>query len=954
MGGVKWLTQILTWGATIFVARILDPADFGLYAFATSFMGIVILLTEFGIGTTIVTFRNMSDDHVAQVNTLAVLFGGVGFVVSCVAAPILAMFYRSPELVAVVIASSSIFLITGARVVPQAILQRDLRFRDLALNEGLAAIVTAMGSIVFAMLGFRYWTLVISSVLAALLSTAFALRLVRVPFQWPHWHGLREAVTFSQQTIVSRVAWYLYQNADFFVAGRLLGQQALGAYNFGWTLASTPIERVTALAGRVTPSILSAVQHDLREVRRYLLTVTEALAMVAFPLCIGLALVADVLVPLALGDKWSAAVAPLQILAVAAALRSIAPIFPQVLMVTGANRRSMHVNFFALLVMPIAFIVGARWGVTGIAMAWLVAYPVVVIPMATITFRQVHLNWGDYLRVLVPATNAVIVMSIAVFATRAALAEATPRFIALLAEVAAGAVAYVATLWLLHRERLLRYIRVARRGTSSAPDTVPVPEPFFESPAADGTTRRLLLVSYLFPPDSRIGALRWEKMAAYASERGWSVDVLMIDPAQAEVRDDSRLTSLPPGIRLFGVRYNSYRESSMEAVLRKWAARALRTQRLREAEYYAAIHQARITPVGLAAQPPATVGYGSNGVVNPGRIIFAARRAQLARRSYTEWEDWATRAAASGIALAEQQPYEVIVSSGPPHMSHEAAREISQVTNIPYVTDLRDPWDHEAYQEPDSQSPTLSRLSAHFEAKAVAGASLVVMNTGLAEQMMRERYPLAAEKIITVLNGADPELRAPGTWRSTFIISYAGHIYGGRDPRALFRGVRRAIDDVGIAPGELEVRFMGSDNIGGTSLTTLATESGLSGYFVSEPLQVRKAALALLQRSAMVVVLPQRLGHSIPGKVFEYVQTEAWVLSLAEPGTATDLMLRDSGADIAAPDDVDGIAEVVAMHYQEFRSGIRPVPINADGRFDRLRQADKLFEAIDHVTRRGS
>jgi PST family polysaccharide transporter len=425
-----------------------------------------MLLSEFGIGTTIVTFRSMSKDHVSQVNTLAVLFGGAGFVVSCVAAPLLAMFYRAPALTAVVIASSTVFLITGVRVVPQAILQRDLRFRELAVNEGVQAIITALGSIVFALLGFRYWTLVLSSILAALVSTIFAVHLVRVSFRWPQWHGLREAVTFSQQTIASRVSWYLYQNADFFVAGRVLGQEALGAYNFGWTLASTPIERVTSLAGRVTPSILSAVQHDLREIRRYLLTVTEGLALIAFPLTVGLALVADLLVPLLLGDKWSAAIVPLQILALAAAVRAIAPLFPQVLMVTGANRRSMYVNLLALGVMPIAFVIGARWGTAGIAMAWLVVYPiVVVIPMAATTFRQVQLGWGEYLRVLVPATNAVVVMAAAVMALRMALPAGTPRLVALVSEVSTGAIAYAGTLWILHRERVRTFLRVARRST---------------------------------------------------------------------------------------------------------------------------------------------------------------------------------------------------------------------------------------------------------------------------------------------------------------------------------------------------------------------------------------------------------------------------------------------------------------------------------------------------------
>jgi len=460
--------------------------------------------------------------------------------------------------------------------------------------------------------------------------------------------------------------------------------------------------------------------------------------------------------------------------------------------------------------------------------------------------------------------------------------------------------------------------------------------------------RRVLLVSHAFPPDSTIGALRWEKLTGYAAKRGWNLDVLMIDPSQSRVRDDSRLTSLPPGTRLFGVHYYSYQESSVEAVLRQWAARALSPLRSRDAQTEAVRSQTR-TPLPITSQQPSASTGGARTRINPGRLILAARRAQLARRSYAEWEDWAERAAAMGIALAEQRSYDVIVSSGPPHMSHVAARTISEATNTPYVIDLRDPWADDAYQDLDLESMAWSRLSEHYEARAVEGASLVVMNTALAQQMMRERYPQAAERITAVMNGADPELRLPGTEQNTFVISYAGMIYGGRDPRALFRGVRQAIDTLKAAPGDLEVRFMGSDLVDGTPLTAVAAECGLDGFFVSEPPQVRSAALALLRRSAMAIILPQQYRYSIPGKVFEYVQAEVWLLSLAERDSATDVMLRETRADTVAPDDVPGIARVIATHYREFRSGVRPRPVNADGRFDRERQAEKLFAAIDRV-----
>src|SRR5207253_3897199 len=76
------------------------------------------------------------------------------------------------------------------------------------------------------------------------------------PIAWPRQFGtISGAVTFGWHLVVSRLAWYLYSNADFTIVGRLLGKAALGAYTIGWTLASIPVDRITALVASVTPQI---------------------------------------------------------------------------------------------------------------------------------------------------------------------------------------------------------------------------------------------------------------------------------------------------------------------------------------------------------------------------------------------------------------------------------------------------------------------------------------------------------------------------------------------------------------------------------------------------------------------------------------------------------------------------------------------------------------------------
>lgn len=463
MGSVKWLTQLLTWVSTILVARLLTPADYGLVGLASMYLGIVTLLSEFGIGTTIVTMRGLSERDIAQINTLSLLFGVASFAVSCAVAPLLADFFDAPQLTWVVIAMASMFVISAMRVVPGAILQRDMRFRDLAINEGVQALLLSVGAVAFAALGFRYWTLVLSSILGILISTIGVLRLVRVPFEWPQWSRLAPAVTFSRQTILGRLAWYVYRNADFFIAGKLLGKDALGAYRFGWDLADAPVEKLTSLVGRVTPAILSASQSDPAALRRYVLRISETLALATFPACLGLALVANNLVPLALGEKWVEMITPLQLLAIAAAIRSVTPIFPQVLVVTGRNRLMMYVNIVGAIVMPLAFWLASRWGTDGIALMWVTVYPLLVaLPMGVVAARQIALGAGEYVRALAPPTTSAALMCGAVLGVRLLLPPDLPRPVALATDIAVGAAGYAGALLLFHRARLRQIVSKIR------------------------------------------------------------------------------------------------------------------------------------------------------------------------------------------------------------------------------------------------------------------------------------------------------------------------------------------------------------------------------------------------------------------------------------------------------------------------------------------------------------
>lgn len=461
-GGMKWGGQVVAWGSTLIAVRLLSPSDYGLVGMATVYLGLITLLSEFGIGAAVVTLRDLTDEQIAQLNGLALLFGGAGVLLSWALAVPIGRFFGAPRLPAVVAVMSLAFLISALRTIPQSLLQKELRFKALAVMDATQTTVQAAGLVLFAALGFRYWALVIGGLLSAGVATGMVLVWRRHRMARPHRATLRHALTFSEHIVVGRLSWYAYSNSDFFVAGRILGTAALGLYTMAWSLASTPVEKITAMVTRIAPAFFAAVQHDHAELRRYLLALTEGMAMLAFPAAIGLALVAPDFVPVVLGAQWRSATLALQLLAGYAAIRSIAPLMTPVLNVVGETRYAMQLSIVAVVLLPAGFLVGSRWGITGIAAAWMVVHPISVLPTYARAFRCIQLPATAYLRALWPAASSSVIMALVVLAVMAVLPPGAPAGVRLAVEVAAGAAAYAATTFVLHRARLRAFLRVLR------------------------------------------------------------------------------------------------------------------------------------------------------------------------------------------------------------------------------------------------------------------------------------------------------------------------------------------------------------------------------------------------------------------------------------------------------------------------------------------------------------
>jgi PST family polysaccharide transporter len=368
-----------------------------------------------------------------------------------------AAFFGEPAVRWVIIALSFTFLTTGLRVLPRALLTRDLQFKRISAIDASEALISVALTLVLAALGFRYWSLVWGGVTGSIVATVLALRWRPHRRHWPRDFALvTPSLRFGWHLVVARFAWYFYSSADFAVVGKLFGKAALGGYGFAWTLASIPVTRISALVSQVTPAIFSAVQNDRAQLSRYFLRLTEGLAFITFPFSIGVALVAEEFVLVALGEEWRPAIVPLQLLAFYAGLRSITTLHAQVLQAVGRSRDQMRFSLLALAVLPPMFYLGGKlFGISGVAWAWIVGYPLVMIPPYRAVFRATGVTLIQYLSCLWPAMLGSAAMAAGVLLVGALLPPELSHLPALLIESATGAVIYAIVMFGLQRKRVL-------------------------------------------------------------------------------------------------------------------------------------------------------------------------------------------------------------------------------------------------------------------------------------------------------------------------------------------------------------------------------------------------------------------------------------------------------------------------------------------------------------------
>jgi len=448
----------------IVLARLLAPADFGLLALAMIVFNAANLVTDLGMRPTVVQSKH-DINKVAHYAFVIVMASSMFFTMAAVfmAKPLANFLGGSAQLIPIIQWMAIYVTIDGLWVIPEALLRRELRFKELALSQIPGELASTIIAIPLALMGYGVWSLVIGNCLGQLLRAALLWVYYR-PWIWlrpQKWDKeiVRAMLNYGIPSLGSGLLRYVQSQLDTFIIGRRLGPTPVGLYNKAYTLTGRMADMLTtSIFGNVLFPSYSRIQDDKARVARAYLKSTKMVFLMIVPVSFGLAVVAPLLVPVLLGQQWVPMIVLWQIFSLYGLTRPISTNSAPIFQAMGQPQRNLTASFVLMGTMIVLlFLFIEPYGAVGAAMAVSLANVVVmffnvwqvnqILPgTATKTFTQ-----------SLPFFIAGGLMTLAVIFSQGLLVQVAggENILSLSLLVLVGAAVYIAVILLLQRALIL-------------------------------------------------------------------------------------------------------------------------------------------------------------------------------------------------------------------------------------------------------------------------------------------------------------------------------------------------------------------------------------------------------------------------------------------------------------------------------------------------------------------
>ncbi len=445
--GVKFFTGM---AATVVLARLLTPQDYGLIGMVAVVMGFISIFKDMGLSAATIQKEEISKE---QISTLFWINVGVSILLMVLTAALahaVAWFYGDTRLTLITVSLSAGFLFGGLTVQHEALLRRQMRFTALAATEVLSVIVGLVVAITLAWRGAHYWALVVNQLVQGL-SYAIGIWIVCgwKPGRPAGYSGVRSMFAFGRNLTGFHMINYFARNLDNMLIGKVWGSWQLGLYAKAYQLLLLPIDQINSPIAAVAIPALSRLTDSPERYRKAYLRILEKIAMMTMPGMAFMIVCSDWIVGLVLGPQWIGASRIFALLGIAGLVQPVANTTGWLFM---SQNRAHHMFQWGIIggtIAILSIVLGLHWGAIGVATSYsLIGVGVVTPLLFYFVGRAGPVRTMDFYRTMAAPACATLLAMVALFLFRR-LAGAINPAVGLLGALAITAITAFVALYAL-------------------------------------------------------------------------------------------------------------------------------------------------------------------------------------------------------------------------------------------------------------------------------------------------------------------------------------------------------------------------------------------------------------------------------------------------------------------------------------------------------------------------
>ena len=449
---VVWRAATRTLGlfSTLILVRFLAPGDFGLVALGTGFAQAIEALSIIGVDDALIREKTLDSELYNTAFTMnAIRNFGTAIIILAASIPV-ARFFNEPRLAHILMALAVATAFQAFENVGIIDFRRNLTFDmelKLRLAPRLAGILT---TITLAIIFHSYWALV-SGILVgkiAVVAMGYVLHSYRPRFTLSAW---RRIIGFSVWTWFITMAALIKDRSSTFIIGRLLNPTMVGLFSVSIEIAILPYSEFVQPLCRACFSTFAIAKHSNENIAETYLRVIRSVTLITLPASVGIALTAEPIVRIALGEKWMEAAPLIQIVVIGTLFAVFGSISSTLFSSHGLLSEMFRIQVATIILgVPLFAFMVAEYG---LVIATLCSISIGLLENGyyiVMTARKYHIPFRDMAATSIRPLIAAATMAVVVRALHMGHATAADKpselFLPLLATVAIGAAVYIATL----------------------------------------------------------------------------------------------------------------------------------------------------------------------------------------------------------------------------------------------------------------------------------------------------------------------------------------------------------------------------------------------------------------------------------------------------------------------------------------------------------------------------